>query len=211
MTSPAPQLVELSSSMSRVAVALRRTLRSLYHVHPSRDDDAMATTAELLADAVDAAGTLGLGQDSEVRYTRSPLSGEMNPIAPPVTYEYGERSIIAKVRFHEGYQGPPACVHGGMVAALLDDALGRTRHLTGRNCVTGSLNITYKRPTPINADLVVEARIDEILERKFRVTGEIIYDGQVTASAEAVFVFLDDKKFNALVSDARDASRERNT
>ena len=207
MTSPGPQLVELSTTMSRVAVALRRTLRSLYHVHPGRDDDLMAETAELLANAVAAAGTLGLGQDSEVRYTRSPLSGEMNPIAPPVSYEYGTRSITATVRFHEGYQGPPACVHGGMVAALLDDALGRTRHLTGRNCVTGSLNISYKRPTPINADLVVEARIEEILERKFRVTGEIVYDGHVTASAEAVFVFLDDKKFNALVSDARDASR----
>ncbi|MTA93594.1 MAG: hypothetical protein F2545_04445, partial [Actinobacteria bacterium] len=63
MTSPGPQLVELSSSMSRVAAALRRTLRSLYHVHPGRDDDAMAITAELLADAVDGAGTLGLGQD----------------------------------------------------------------------------------------------------------------------------------------------------
>jgi acyl-coenzyme A thioesterase PaaI-like protein len=207
MNSPGPQLVELSSSMSRVAGALRRTLRSLYHVHPGHNDDAMATTAELLADAVDAAGTLGLGQESQIRYTRSPLSGQMNPIAPPVSYEYGTNSITAAVRFHEGYQGPPACVHGGVVASLLDDALGRTRHLTGRNCVTGSLNITYKRPTPINADLVVKARIEEILERKFRVTGEIIYDSQITASAEAVFVFLDDKKFNALVSDARDASR----
>jgi len=207
MNSPGPQLVELSSSMSRVAGALRRTLRSLYHVHPGHNDDAMATTAELLADAVDAAGTLGLGQESQIRYTRSPLSGQMNPIAPPVSYEYGTNSITAAVRFHEGYQGPPACVHGGVVASLLDDALGRTRHLTGRNCVTGSLNITYKRPTPINADLVVNARIEEILERKFRVTGEIIYDSQITASAEAVFVFLDDKKFNALVSDARDASR----
>ena len=73
--------------------------------------------------------------------------------------------------------------------------------------MTGSLNISYTRPTPINADLTVEARIDEIHERKFLVTGEILHEGQVTASASAVFVFLDDKKFNALVSDARDASR----
>lgn len=207
MTSPGPQLAELSSQMSRVAHALRRVLRGVYHVHPHHDDEQMAQAAEQLADAIVAAGTMGLGQESHIRYTRSPLSGEMNPIAPPVTYEYGERSIVAYANFHEGYQGPPACVHGGMVAALLDDALGRTRHLTGRNCVTGSLNITYKRPTPVNADLRVEARIEEILERKFRVTGEILHDGQVTASAEAVFVFLDDKKFNALVSDARDASR----
>lgn len=207
MTSPGPELAVLSSSMARVAHAMRRVLRGLYHVHPEHSDDQMADTAEALADAVEAAGTLGLGQETSIRYTRSPLSGEMNPIAPPVTYEYGEQSIVASVRFHEGYQGPPACVHGGMVAALLDDALGRTRHLTGRNCVTGSLNITYKRPTPLNADLTVEARIEEVLERKFRVTGEILHEGQVTASAEAVFVFLDDKKFNALVSEARDASR----
>ena len=207
MSSPAPELVELSSSMRRVASALRRAIRAMYHVHPQHGDDNIAEVAEQLATSLEAAGTLALGQESEIRYTRSPLSGEMNPIAPPVSYEYGERSIVAQVRFHEGYQGPPACVHGGMVAALLDDALGRTRHLTGRNCVTGSLNITYKRPTPLNTDLIVEARIEEIYERKFRVTGEILHDGHITASAEAVFVFLDDKKFNALVTKARDASR----
>lgn len=207
MNSPAPETAELSSTMRTVSSALRRILRAMYHVHPGHDDASMAADAERLAAAIEAAGTLGLGQESPVRNTRSPLSGQMNPIAPPVTYEYGERSIEAKVRFHEGYQGPPACVHGGIVAALLDDALGRTRHLTGRNCVTGSLDIRYLRPTPLNTDLVVTARIDEVAERKFMVTGEIVHDGQVTASASAVFVFLDDEKFNALVSGARDASR----
>lgn len=202
-----PDVATLSATMQRAVDALRRTMKAIYHVHPSHDDEGIASGAESLAAAIENAGTMGLGQPSFERHTRSPLNGTMNPMAPPVTFKYGENSITAKVRFHEGYQGPPACVHGGLVAALLDDALGRTRHLTGRNCVTGSLNISYQRPTPINADLTVEARIDEILERKFLVTGEISYDGQVTASASAVFVFLDDKKFNALVSDARDASR----
>jgi acyl-coenzyme A thioesterase PaaI-like protein len=194
--------------MQRLSTAMRRALKAMYHVHPSHENQRIAELAESLADELDQAGTLGLGQESAIRYTRSPLSGEMNPIAPPVTYEYGDKSITAQVRFHEGYQGPPACVHGGIVAALLDDALGRTRHLTGRNCVTGSLDISYKRPTPLNADLIVEARIDEIHERKFVVTGEILHEGEVTASAKAVFVFLNDEKFNALVSDARDASRK---
>jgi acyl-coenzyme A thioesterase PaaI-like protein len=193
--------------MKRVAASLRRSLKAIYHVHPEHDDEQMAVTAEKLDELISAAGTMGLGQPQDVRYTRSPLSGDFNPIAPPVTYEYGEKSITAQVRFNESYQGPPACVHGGMVAALLDDALGRTRHLTGRHCVTGGLNVTYKRPTPINTDLTVEARIESVHERKFIVTGEIYHEGQVTASAEAVFVFLADEKFNALVSGARDASR----
>lgn len=196
-----------SSSMSRVVNALRRTMKSLYHVHPAHDDDAMAQAAEQLADAVTAAGTLPLGQESDVRYTRNPLTGAMNPIAPPASYEYGDNSITGRIRFHEAYQGPPACVHGGMVAALFDDVLGRTRHFTGRNCVTGSLSISYKKPTPLNADLVVVATIKEILERKFIVAGELSHNGETLATAEAIFVFRDAEKFNALVSDARQASR----
>lgn len=208
MSQPGPELVPLSPRMRRMSDALRRAMKAIYHVHPAHESEQIAQLAESLADELEAAGTLPLGQESAIRYTRSPLSGEMNPIAPPVTYEYGDMSITAHVRFHEGYQGPPACVHGGIVAALLDDALGRTRHLTGRNCVTGSLDISYRRPTPLNVDLVVEARIDEIHERKFLVTGEILHEGEVTASAKAVFVFLGDEKFNALVSGARDASRK---
>jgi acyl-coenzyme A thioesterase PaaI-like protein len=193
--------------MSRTVAALRRALKALYHVQPEHDSDLIATLSEQLETEITAAGTMGLGQPTESRNTRSPMSGSMNPVAPPVTYQYSNNAIRGEVTFHEGYQGPPACVHGGFVAALLDDGLGRTRHLTGRNCVTGSLNITYKRPTPINAGLVIEARIEEIFERKFRVTGEISHEGQVTASAEAMFVFRDTEKFNALVSEARDASR----
>ncbi len=202
-----PPVATASQSMSRTVASLRRALKALYHVHPEHDSDLIATLSEQLETEITAAGTMGLGQPTESRNTRSPMSGSMNPVAPPVTYQYSNNAIRGEVTFHEGYQGPPACVHGGFVAALLDDGLGRTRHLTGRNCVTGSLNITYKRPTPINAGLVIEARIEEIFERKFRVTGEISYEGLVTASAEAMFVFRDTEKFNALVSEARDASR----
>jgi acyl-coenzyme A thioesterase PaaI-like protein len=202
-----PPVATASQSMSRTVASLRRALKALYHVHPEHDSDLIATLSEQLETEITAAGTMGLGQPTESRNTRSPMSGSMNPVAPPVTYQYSNNAIRGEVTFHEGYQGPPACVHGGFVAALLDDGLGRTRHLTGRNCVTGSLNITYKRPTPINAGLVIEARIEEIFERKFRVTGEISHEGQVTASAEAMFVFRDTEKFNALVSEARDASR----
>jgi acyl-coenzyme A thioesterase PaaI-like protein len=202
-----PDISPVSSTMKRTVSALRNVLKSIYHVHPTHEDEAIAATAEALEVFVRDAGTMGLGQPSLERHTRNPLNGSMNPMAPPVTFEYQERSVTGTVRFHEGYQGPPACVHGGVVAALLDDVLGRTRHLTGRNCVTGTLNVTYKRPTPLNADLTVHARITEILERKFLVSGEILHEGQVTASAEAVFVFLDTEKFSALVSGARDASR----
>lgn len=198
------------SVMSRVVAAMRRSVQALHHVHPDHDDDALAATAEQLAGALGSAGTLGIRQEGALRHTRSPLSGEMSAVAPPMTSEYfpAEKKVVSRVLFNEAYQGPPACVHGGFVAALMDEALGRTRHLTERHCVTGSLKVDYRRPTPINVPLVVEARIEEIHDRKFVVRGEVMHDGLVTAQAEGIFVFLDDGKFNALSDGARAASKK---
>ena len=197
-------------TMSRVVAAMRRLVKAVHHVHPMHDDDSAAVAAENLAVVMEAAGTLGIRQDGELRHTRSPLSGTMNAIAPPMTSEYfpSEKKVVSRISFNEAYQGPPACVHGGFVAALLDEALGRTRHLTDRHCVTGSLRIDYRRPTPINVDLTVEARIEEILERKFVVRGEIRHGAEITAQAEGIFVFLDTEKFNALSDGARSASKK---
>lgn len=195
-----------SGAMQRTVAALRRAIKAIHHVHPEHDDSGVAAAAESLADSLESAGTLGIRQESLLRHTRSPLSGVMNPVAPPLTSEYHADRVVSTVMFNEAYQGPPACVHGGFVAALLDEALGRARHLTDRNCVTGSLTVNYRKPTPVNVELTVEARIVEMHPRKMLVRGAILHGGDVTAEAEAVFVFLDTEKFNALVVDARKAS-----
>jgi acyl-coenzyme A thioesterase PaaI-like protein len=198
-----------SESMTRLVAALRRVVKAMHHVHPEHVDDESADAAERLANRLESAGSLGIRQESVLRHTRSPLSGVMNPMAPPMTSEYHpeERRVVSSILFNEAYQGPPACVHGGFVAALLDEALGRTRHLTDRNCVTGSLLVTYRRPTPVNVPLTVDARITEMHDRKMVVRGEIIANGEVTAVGEGTFVFLETEKFNALVTDARNASK----
>ena len=195
--------------MTRLVAALRRAVRAMHHVHPEHTDDRSAAEAEQLAAALESAGSLGIRQESLLRHTRSPLSGVMNPMAPPMTSEYhpDEKRVVSSILFNEAYQGPPACVHGGFVAALLDEALGRTRHLTDRNCVTGSLLVTYRKPTPVNVRLTVDARITEMHDRKMVVRGEIHANGEVTAVGEGTFVFLETEKFNALVTDARNASK----
>lgn len=201
--------VEPAPRMQRTVDALRRAIKAMYHVLPSVDVEEMAEHAEALADVIERESTLRLRQPDDVRHTRSPLTGVMNPVAAPLTTEYfpETQSVICKVRYNEAYQGPPNCVHGGFVAAILDEGLGAVRHLTDKRCVTGQLNITYKKPTPINVDLELHARIEEMHERKMLVTGEILHNGQVTACADGVFVFLDPEKFNALAIGAHEASR----
>ncbi|MEI6299235.1 MAG: hypothetical protein WCP50_06535, partial [Actinomycetota bacterium] len=89
-STPGPDVAPLSSTMQRAVDALRRTIKAIYHVHPEHDSEEIASIAEQLEKEIVAAGTMGLGQPSLARHTRSPLNGTMNPMAPPMTYEYGE-------------------------------------------------------------------------------------------------------------------------
>ena len=51
------------------------------------------------------------------------MIGYANPIAPPVDVwsevgENGQLEIRGRVAFDYQYEGPPTCVHGGVIAAL---------------------------------------------------------------------------------------------
>lgn len=205
MTFVPQPVAPLSDSMSRIVAAIRRSMAALHMVHPAREDATLVAHAEALADGLVAAKQSAGEWEADVHATRSPLSGTMNPLAPPISYEYDadDLTVVGRCTMHVGYQGPPGRVHGGHVAAILDDVLGRTRYFTGRHCVTGTLNIRYEKATMLGQELVVHARITEMHDRKFIVTGEVTCGGEVAARAEAVFVFLSDEKFTALVPGTR--------
>ena len=56
------------------------------------------------------------------------------------------------------YEGPPTCVHGGVIAELFDELLGMSNILVGQGAMTGTLKIRYRRPTPLLAPLELVAR-----------------------------------------------------
>ena len=60
---------------------------------------------------------------------QSAIRGELNPIAPPLVVERAVRDdatpcVRGHARMSLPYEGPPRGVHGGWVAALMDDLLG---------------------------------------------------------------------------------------
>jgi acyl-coenzyme A thioesterase PaaI-like protein len=199
---------EPGESALGLVATIRTLIAELYTVHPDADADHITHALQQIVQDVRAAQTIEGHQTYSVRRTRNPMNGLMNPIAPPLTVELLEDKVIGRVRFGISYEGPPNCVHGGIVAAALDEVLGRTRHLAGRNVVTGSLAVRYLAPTPVNVDLVVEAYIAERTETKMIVRGEMRHGDTVTASAEGVFVFMDLDRFTTLVKDARKAATQ---
>ncbi|WP_242153505.1 PaaI family thioesterase [Sphingomonas sp. BAUL-RG-20F-R05-02] len=79
----------------------------------------------------------------------------------------------AGARCPSSWQGGPGIAHGGWVAAVLDDFAGRTMTGTETFVVTGTLNVTYLRPTPVEEDLVLTGTRHPDGERRWRVTAHL--------------------------------------
>ena len=71
-------------------------------------------------------------------------------------YELEDKSLCALVTFRDVHQGYPSRVHGGILAAILDETIGRAMMpYTGEEKwgVTMTLTTKYKKPVPINEQI----------------------------------------------------------
>jgi acyl-CoA thioesterase FadM len=59
--------------------------------------------------------------------------------------------------------------------------------------VTASLHVDYIRPTPINGELVVRARVKELQGRKATISCSLFAGGEETARGEVVVVQMPEK------------------
>ena len=89
------------------------------------------------------------------------------------------------------YEGPPGAVHGGIVAAYLDEILGgAVVRATGRPAVTGELTVRYVKPVPAETPLLGRGRLVADHGRYVDVEGsleEFGRTGRVVATARGRF------------------------
>jgi acyl-coenzyme A thioesterase PaaI-like protein len=135
-----------------------------------------------------------------------PVAGACNPLAPPATFHVEDGLVVGEATYGAAYEGPPGCVHGGMIAAAFDEVLGLAQSLSGQFGMTGTLSVRYRRPTPLHVPLRLEGRYEGMERRKILTTGRILVDGEVTATAEAVFVALDQESFLTALASAPGAA-----
>ncbi len=104
-------------------------------------------------------------------------------------YEDGSGKVIADITVPGHFQGYPGIVHGGIIAAMLDEVSGRTitNSETTRWMVTASLSIRYRKPVPVEKPLHLVGSLIQDSGAVARVHGEIFDEGGILlAEAEAV-------------------------
>lgn len=142
----------------------------------------------------------------ETFFDRGPIAGQSNPISPPASFEIDvdARIVRGEVEFGKAFEGAPGCVHGGFVAAVLDEALGMACIFGGGPAMTAELTTRYVRHTPIEMPLKIEAKLDQVEGRKVRTSGRVMLEGVTVVEATGLFIAVGTEKFAALLNARRD-------
>lgn len=125
----------------------------------------------------------------------SPMIGLYSPLAPPIRCELHDGAVVGAGTLGAAYEGPPGCVHGGIVAGLFDELLGIANIASGVGAMTGTLTIVYRSPTPLYTPLRLEGRTQSIDGRKVRTTGTLHADDRLCAEADGIFILVDHERF----------------
>jgi len=136
--------------------------------------------------------------------------GGANARGMKLTFEQDDAGQRIHGRFRLGaeYCGGPGFIHGGIIAVLLDEAMGKVSRFRQVRAVTAELVIEYLKFVGVDEDLIVEAREVKRNGRVLQRTGEIRNaDGELLARGRGRFVEIDPARVGQR-SAARTASGE---
>ena len=104
------------------------------------------------------------------------------------------RRIVGRFVLGERYQGGGGFAHGGIIATLLDEAMGKVCRFREVRAVTAELTVEYLKPVNVQNEIIVEGRETEMKGRNIFMTGEIRDSaGEVLAKSRARFVVIAQK------------------
>ena len=104
------------------------------------------------------------------------------------------RKIVGRFVLGERFQGGGGFAHGGIIATLLDEAMGKVCRFREVRAVTAELTVEYLKPINVRSEIVVEGREMEQKGRNLFMTGEIRNGvGEVLARGRGRFVVIGQK------------------
>lgn len=102
---------------------------------------------------------------------------------------------------HASYKGR---MHGGVIAAVLDEAMGRTlwTDRPDKLAVTKSMEVTYLKPVPLGCELHCYGKIIYENDKIFNAEAEILLpDGETAAKSSGLYVFQSQEQIDKVVKE----------
>ena len=103
-----------------------------------------------------------------------------------------QKRFICRFRLDRRFAGPPAHSHGGIIATILDEAMGKVSKLHDIVALTSTMTVEYLKPVPLFKTLVVEGWEGSVRGRKHLRRAEIRNgNGEVLARSRGTFIEID--------------------
>ena len=122
------------------------------------------------------------------------ICGRKSPVGLKMSFfNTGPGEVTAEYTVPEIYQGYPGVVHGGIVAAMLDETAGRSIMATGeeRFFMTLKLEIKYRKMVPTETPLKIVGRLTSSRGRRATAEGQVLLpDDTVAAEAEVLLILI---------------------
>jgi uncharacterized protein (TIGR00369 family) len=125
------------------------------------------------------------------------VCGQNNPDGMKLKFILDEerQTFVCRFRLGKRYTGPPGHCHGGIIASILDDAMGKVNKLHQVVALTREMTVEYLKPVPLHKPLRVEGREVSVDGRHHVNAAEILNEkGEVLARSRGIFIAIDPEK-----------------
>jgi uncharacterized protein (TIGR00369 family) len=145
------------------------------------------------------------GHGHDTRYVRMQKNycfacGRHNPHGMRLRFTLDEnrKMSICSFRLSKRYTGPPGHCHGGIIATILDDAMGKVNKLRHVVALTREMTVEYLKPVPLHKPLLVQGREIKVRGSRHFNSAEILNEkGEVLARSRGIFIAIDPEKMFA--------------
>jgi acyl-coenzyme A thioesterase PaaI-like protein len=130
--------------------------------------------------------------------------GAANPAGMKLLFELDFDARRTRGRFALGanYAGGGGFAHGGIIAVVLDEAMGKLSKLTDERAVTAEMSIAYRKPVPVDQEVLVEGWQEEEKGRnRFRVAEIKDLHGNLLARGTGRFVVISESDFAKAIAE----------
>jgi len=125
--------------------------------------------------------------------------GDLNPAGLKLEFRFEGNKAVADFLPQDKHQGYPGLMHGGVMAAALDEAMGWAMYALGVWAVTGKMEVKYRQPLPLHQKATVSGEIIRNRGQWLEMRGEIrSEEGRLMAESYGLFMRLPEEKVREL-------------
>lgn len=129
--------------------------------------------------------------------------GQANPIGLKLKFRQDGDKLRSEFIPDHYHQGWPDIVHGGVINALIDEALSYPPFVSGLTCFTGKIEVRFRQPAWVGQKLLLISSMlrkrKRVVEGRATITRE---DGTVIAEGTALMYVLEEGEPRSLADQA---------